>query len=75
LSNDENCDGDLKRGDRDLDGHGTHAAALLLGVAPEADLFVARVFKDRNESRGSGVAEVIHQRVADVNYPTFLTYF
>jgi hypothetical protein len=61
-------DGDtfLRRGDRDLDGHGTHGAALLLEVAPEADIFVARVFKDRKEIKGSIMAEVIHARIADV---------
>ncbi|PMD49853.1 subtilisin-like protein [Hyaloscypha bicolor E] len=62
---DDDCDTFLQRGDRDLDGHGTHGAALLLQVAPEADIFVARIFKDRKESRGSIMAEVIHNRIAN----------
>lgn len=33
-------------GDKDVCGHGTHAAALLMRIAPEAQLYVARVVKD-----------------------------
>ncbi|CZR60317.1 uncharacterized protein PAC_10213 [Phialocephala subalpina] len=65
LSHDEDCKEHLNRGDRDLDGHGTHAASLLLQVAPEADVYIARVFKDRKESKGIVMAEMIHQRIAD----------
>jgi hypothetical protein len=43
-------DGD-ERGDKDLTGHGTHAAALLLKVAPNADLYVARVFKGQKDTK------------------------
>ena len=63
---DDDCDDFIQRGDRDIDGHGTHGAALLLQVAPEADIFVARVFRDRKESRGDIMAEVIHNRIANV---------
>jgi hypothetical protein len=35
-----------RRGDEDVNGHGTHAAALLLRVAPGADVYVARVVDD-----------------------------
>jgi len=34
------------RGDRDANGHGTHAAALIMRVAPSADIYVARVIED-----------------------------
>ena len=44
-------DGDLTRGYQDLDGHSTHVAALLVQTAPNADMYVARVFKDRKESK------------------------
>ncbi|KAK3176017.1 hypothetical protein OEA41_007339 [Lepraria neglecta] len=58
-------DGDLTKGDQDLDGHGTHAAALLLQTAPNTDIYIARVFKDRKESKTNVAAQIIHQRVAD----------
>ncbi|KAF4625406.1 hypothetical protein G7Y89_g12760 [Cudoniella acicularis] len=69
LSHGDEFDQNLARGDQDLDGHGTHGAALLAKVAPDAEIYVARVFKDRNESKVSIMAEVIHQRIADVNIP------
>lgn len=49
----------------DLDGHGTHAAALLLKTAPNANIYIARVFRDRKETRGNVTAGEIHRRVAD----------
>ena len=58
-------DGDLTKGDQDLDRHGTHAAALLLQTAPNANIYIARVFKDRKESKTNVAAQIIYQRVAD----------
>ncbi|KAF4629433.1 hypothetical protein G7Y89_g8714 [Cudoniella acicularis] len=49
---------------KDLDGHGTHAAALILRVAPKADIYVARVFGSRN--LGSTPAADIHDRIVRV---------
>ena len=57
-------DGEMNRKDHDLDGHGTHAAALLLKLAEHAELYVAQVFKDRDESKNDTATE-IHQRVAN----------
>ena len=37
---------DEEGGDRDSCGHGTHGASLLMKVAPEAHIYVARVIKD-----------------------------
>ncbi|KAI4244602.1 MAG: hypothetical protein L6R42_010413, partial [Xanthoria sp. 1 TBL-2021] len=36
-------------GDRDNVGHGTHCAALLLELAPNADIYVARVCEERTK--------------------------
>lgn len=36
-------------GDRDSVGHGTHCAALLLELAQNADIYVARVYEDRTK--------------------------
>ncbi|KAL6720849.1 hypothetical protein ACLMJK_002774 [Lecanora helva] len=47
-------------GDIDQCGHGTHAAALLLKVAPEAHVYVARIAKDNNSSiNHNNVAQAI----------------
>lgn len=40
-------------GDQDSCGHGTHAAGLLLEVAPNAELYVGRVFVTGKEKYGS----------------------
>jgi hypothetical protein len=40
---------ELHKGDRDLDGHGTHCASLLLKVAKNAHIYVARVFQGKAE--------------------------
>jgi subtilisin family serine protease len=44
----------------DCDGHGTHAVALAMKMAPAADIFVARVAKDREklEDASDAVAKV-----------------
>lgn len=44
--------------DEDTDGHGTHCAMVAHKVAPNADIYVARIFKDRNSVRGEYVVEV-----------------
>ena len=41
---------DGEGGDRDTCGHGTHNTSLLMKVAPEALIYVARVVKDYNGS-------------------------
>jgi hypothetical protein len=48
-----------KKGDEDANGHGTHAASLLLRLAPNAILYVARVIDDDGEiSNFKAVAQV-----------------
>ena len=69
LGGSANTDPELERGDLDLDGHGTHAAALLLHVAPDADIYVARVCEGKRELKGRIMADVFHKRVADVGAP------
>jgi hypothetical protein len=59
-------DKDLGRGDKDMDGHGTHATGLLLRLAPDAEVYVARVFKKRREAEGLAAAEDLHNRIAGV---------
>jgi hypothetical protein len=56
----------------DLDGHGTHSAALVLKVAPTVELYVARVFKTRDENDPSVTAAHIQERVARVSYCVFV---
>jgi hypothetical protein len=57
---------ELLRGDRDLDGHGTHCASVLLKVSPNVDIFVARVFKQRSERKGAVESIETQQAIADV---------
>ena len=40
----------VEDGDKDTCGHGSHAAALLMRVAPEAQIYVARVVKDYKDT-------------------------
>lgn len=40
----------------DCDGHGTHAVALAMKMAPAADIFIARVAKDREKLEGASDA-------------------
>lgn len=48
-----------KKGDEDAHGHGTHAASLLLRLAPNARIYVARVIDDDGKiSDPDAVAEV-----------------
>lgn len=51
---------------KDLDGHGTHVAELLLRVAPVADIHIAQVFKTRKDLMDPKNASIVHERVADV---------
>jgi subtilisin family serine protease len=43
----------------DVHGHGTHCAALLRRVAPEADIYVARVAVGRGTRPGLGPVTVV----------------
>ncbi|KAJ5101433.1 Peptidase S8/S53 subtilisin/kexin/sedolisin [Penicillium alfredii] len=53
-----------KKGDEDVHGHGTHAAALIQRVAPNALLYVARVIDDDGEiSDADVVAEAIEHAI------------
>jgi hypothetical protein len=52
----------------DLDGHGTHAVGLLLKVAPEADIYVARVFEKNNEREGAVSTLEINAGIAKVRF-------
>jgi hypothetical protein len=52
-----------------LDGHGTHATALLLQVAPDADVYVARVFEGKQDLKGNVMAGEFHKRIAGVRLP------
>lgn len=48
-----------KDGDRDFSGHGTHSVALLLNLAPKADIYVARVVEgESNYVYPEAVAQV-----------------
>lgn len=54
---------------KDLDGHGTHVAYLLLRVAPIADVHIAQVFETRKDLKDPEMAGTVHQRVASVRHP------
>ncbi|KAH9214084.1 peptidase S8/S53 domain-containing protein [Leptodontidium sp. 2 PMI_412] len=69
LSENERLGQVLRKEKGDYDGHGTHATALLLQVAPDTEIFVAQVFKDHKETSGKVMAKVIHQRIVDVFSP------
>ena len=46
---------------KDVDGHGTHTAHLVLKVAPNAKLFIARVYEHGTEEEIGNNAEAIVQ--------------
>lgn len=47
--------------DQDVDGHGTHTAHLVLKVAPNAKLFIARVYEHGTEEEIGKTVEAIVQ--------------
>jgi len=44
----------------DISGHGTHIASIVLDIAPNADIYIARVTKTRllNERQADQIAQV-----------------
>lgn len=59
---------------KDLDGHGTHVAYLLLRVAPVADVHIAQVFKSRKDLEDPRIAGTVHQRIAGVGHAMVFEY-
>ena len=59
---------------KDLDGHGTHVAYLLLRVAPVADIHIAQVFKTRKDLEDPGMAATVHERIASVRHAIVFNY-
>lgn len=62
--------------DQDIDGHGTHATFLVLDVAPNADIYIARV-AEGSESElemAQRVAKVISQYYG-LNIPIYANFF
>lgn len=53
---------------KDLDGHGTQVAYLLLRVAPLADVHIAQVFKTQKDLEDSRMAATVHERIARVRH-------
>jgi hypothetical protein len=51
---------------QDLDGHGTHSTALLMKVAPNAMIYVARVFKHGDHRKGITPKQDINQIIEKV---------
>ncbi|KPI45625.1 Major intracellular serine protease [Cyphellophora attinorum] len=47
----------------DVDGHGTHCAMVANKVAPNADIYVLRVFEDRHHVSGKHIVEAVHHAV------------
>jgi len=50
----------------DSDGHGTHSAGLILKVAPEAELYVARVFEKQDSDCDLKASKVTKCNIANV---------
>jgi hypothetical protein len=48
---------------KDKSGHGTHVALLLMEIAPQADIYVARVFQDGNGVTADYIAQAIELAV------------
>jgi hypothetical protein len=42
---------EMKHGYKDSDGHGTHCVSVILKVAQNAHIYVARVFESRSQRR------------------------
>ncbi|KAF4627633.1 hypothetical protein G7Y89_g10518 [Cudoniella acicularis] len=53
------------KADEDLAGHGTHTATLLLKIAPDADIFVARIAENNHLENPDHVAEAIEWAAND----------
>ncbi len=53
---------------QDACGHGTHTAGIFLQLAPNVDLYVARVMKGATVGTDSGV---IAQRISNVSTPPY----
>lgn len=53
----------------DCDGHGSRVGQIILEVAPEADLHVARVFKSGGDLANPDMATEIYKSVAEVITP------
>ena len=52
--------------DCDLDGHGTHAASVLLATDKHCEIYIAKVFRARKEKRDNGAADT-HHAIANVS--------
>lgn len=50
----------------DCDGHGSRVGQIILEVAPEADLHVARVFKSGSDLANPNMATEIYKSIAEV---------
>ena len=59
---------------KDLDGHGTHVAYLLLQVAQVADVHIAQVFETRKDLEKPGMAARVHERIASVRHAIVFNY-
>jgi len=66
---------ELRKGNKDLDGHGTHCVSVLLKVAQNAHIYVARAFKSRAERdmRHTSTTEAIIK--VHTQYPLVLGLF
>ncbi|KAK5710289.1 hypothetical protein LTR17_018995 [Elasticomyces elasticus] len=56
----------------DSDGHGTHAASVVLNTDPFCEVYVAKVFEGRSEKFGASTTEETHQAIARaLNYAIY----
>ena len=67
LGVDENEEGNSETRNFDVSGHGTHSTGLLLEVAPNAEVFVARVFENPDKREGQQTIETTQRRVSQVS--------
>jgi hypothetical protein len=54
----------------DEDGHGTYVAGIILDLAPDIDLYIARVARSRHTIRDDAK---VTERVKDVSFRIFMT--
>jgi len=60
-------------GDRDSNGHGTHAAHLALQVAPNSKLFIARVIEDGSQTEfEENVPAIVEVRLPNGTFQKYL---